>query len=195
MSFVTPEIIDRARKHYDEGRAYHNWGHVEALYLLFHEYRSLVNDPDVFEVILVLHDVIYDSRRNDNEERSAQLAVEWLADVAEPRQLDAIHKGIVATARHLVPEGVSQALASDIALFCDMDLAILGSDEATFRRYDEAIREEYSWVPEDQWREGRGAVLRKFLAREAIFATAPMRDRFEASARRNLEAALVALSG
>lgn len=194
MSFITPEIIARARKHYDNGRAYHNWSHIEALYALFREYRSLVNDPDVFEAILVLHDVVYDSCRNDNEELSARLAVEWLADVAEPRQLDVIDKGIVATAKHVVPEGISSASASDIALFCDMDLAILGSDEATFRRYDEAIREEYSWVPEDQWREGRGAVLRRFLARDEIFATPVMRGRFEARARRNLEAARAALA-
>lgn len=29
MSFVTPEIIARARTHYDGGRAYHNWSHRE----------------------------------------------------------------------------------------------------------------------------------------------------------------------
>ncbi len=193
MSFITPEIIARAKTHYDEGRAYHNWSHIEALYVLFHEYFALVNDPDVFEAIVVLHDVIYDSRRNDNEERSAELAVEWLSGVAMPAQLVALAKGIVATARHIVPQDVSKPVASDIALFCDMDLSILGSDEVTFKRYDDAIREEYSWVSEDQWREGRGAVLERFLLRPAIFTTPALRERFETPARRNLQTAIEAL--
>lgn len=186
MSFITPDIIARAREHYDEGRAYHNWSHIEAMLALFEEYRALVNDTDVFETKIVGHDVIYDSRRHDNELLSAKMTVKWIAEVANPRQLDATEKGIEASATHVVPVGLPRAVASDIGLFLDMDLSILGSDETTFKRYDEAIREEYSWATDEQWKVGRAAVMKKFLTRPSIYVTPPLKERFEEPARRNM---------
>jgi predicted metal-dependent HD superfamily phosphohydrolase len=186
MSFITPEIIAQAREHYDEGRAYHNWSHIEPMLGMFEEYRALVNDADVFETKIVGHDVIYDSRRHDNETLSAKLTVKWVTGVASPRQLDAVDKGIEASATHIVPVGLPTAMASDIALFLDMDLSILGSEEDVFKQYDDAIREEYSWATDEEWKIGRAAVMKKFLSRPSIYITPQMKDRFEANARRNM---------
>ncbi|MCS4088435.1 hypothetical protein [Rhizobium sp. BK176] len=193
MSFLTPEIIAQAREHYDEGRAYHNWSHIEWMLGLFEEYRALVNDADVFEVKVVGHDVIYDSRRHDNELLSAKMAMAWIANVASPRQLDATDKGIQASATHIVPAGLPTAVASDVALFLDMDLSILGSDDRTFKAYDEAIREEYSWATDEQWKVGRAAVMKKFLTRPSIFITPQLKERFEEPARSNLKQLIEAL--
>jgi predicted metal-dependent HD superfamily phosphohydrolase len=186
MSFITPEIIAEARGRYDEGRAYHNWSHIEDLFVLFEEYRTLVNDPDVFEVKIVGHDIVYDSRRNDNEVLSAKIAVKWISGVASLRQVDATEKGIEASATHIVPAGLPTAVAADIALFLDMDLSILGTDDATFKAYDEAIREEYSWATDEQWKVGRAAVMKKFLTRQSIYITPQLKARFEEAARRNM---------
>ncbi len=79
---------------------------------------------------------------------------------------------------------------ADEALLLDIDLAILGSDPARFRRYDEGIRNEYSWVPESHYRAARARVLEGFLERNSIYQTDVMRARYEKSARRNLAAAL-----
>ena len=72
----------------------------------------------------------------------------------------------------------------------DIDLGILGQDAEQFAAYDQAIRREYHWVPEPQYRSGRAAVLRGFLARPNIYHTPTFRQRYEHQARCNLGAAL-----
>src|SRR3712207_7568242 len=46
------------------------------------------------------------------------------------------------------------------------------SDPDVYRTYARAIRREYGWVPEAAYRRGRAGVLRQFLARPRLFATA-----------------------
>jgi predicted metal-dependent HD superfamily phosphohydrolase len=190
MSVLTPSMIERIRCFYESGRAYHNWSHIEAMLALMLEFAHLINDIDVFEAMVVFHDIIYDSRRSDNEELSAQEAERSLDGILKLSRLKSVGSGIRATSNHVVPADLSPAVASDIALLCDIDLSILGTEEATFRAYDLAIREEYAWVPEHEWKTGRAAVLRKFLQRPVIYRTPELRDRFETQARKNLAAAL-----
>jgi len=76
-----------------------------------------------------------------------------------------------------------------------MDLAILGSSQADFDGYEVAVRREYDWVTEPQWKCGRRAVLAGFLARPAIYATARFQASHEAAARRNLARAMARLDG
>ena len=52
-------------------RHYHGLSHIEALLALAQEYRTALSDPDAVEAAIWFHDAIYDSRRSDNETRSA----------------------------------------------------------------------------------------------------------------------------
>jgi predicted metal-dependent HD superfamily phosphohydrolase len=56
------------------------------------------------------------------------------------------------------------------------------------------VRVEYAHVADPDWRVGRSAVLRSFLDREHVFATAPMRAARERRARANLSAEIAELS-
>jgi predicted metal-dependent HD superfamily phosphohydrolase len=71
--------------------------------------------------------------------------------------------------------------------FLDADLAILGSAPARYDEYAAQIRREYAHIPEPMFRSGRASVLRTFLTRPAIYATAEFRERFEAQARKNIQ--------
>ena len=58
----------------------------------------------------------------------------------------------------------------------------------------EAIRKEYSFVPESLYRSERGKVLRSFLTREFIYYTRVMRESHEEAARINIENEIEELS-
>ena len=55
-------------------RRYHTMEHIEAVLREFDDARHLAKDPDLMEFALVMHDAIYNPRRDDNEERSAEFA-------------------------------------------------------------------------------------------------------------------------
>jgi predicted metal-dependent HD superfamily phosphohydrolase len=174
-------------------RHYHDLGHIEALLRMLDENRGEFVDPEGIEAAIWFHDAVYDSRRVDNEAKSAALAAERLAGTTDPVRLSRIVAMIEATATHALPDLAGDA-RRDAALFLDMDLAILGADEVTFDAYEAAIRREYAWVDETAWRTGRGAVLWKFAERPAIFHSDLFRKRYEEPARRNIERSLARLS-
>lgn len=177
------------------GRHYHGVAHIEALLVLASEYRKNLSDPRAVEAAIWFHDAIYDSRRSDNEARSAALAAEKLASRVEPARLVRILAMIEATATHALPEFDDETARHDAAFFLDMDLSILGAPKAAFDSYEAAVRREYAWVDDKAWRSGRAAVLKKFLARPHIFHTDTFRGRFETQARRNIQRSIAALAG
>jgi predicted metal-dependent HD superfamily phosphohydrolase len=174
-------------------RHYHDLRHIEALLGLMDACAGAITDRDAVEAAIWFHDAIYDTRRNDNEERSAALAAARLAGTADEARVARIGAMIRATAGHAVPHFADDAAGRDCALFLDMDLAILGSAAAEFDAYEAAVRREYDWVAEPQWKLGRRAVLTAFLARPAIYATARFQASHEAAARRNLARAIARL--
>ena len=196
MTLIPPPLrAELAAAHRAPGRHYHGLRHVEALLGHACACADAIWDRDAVEAAIWFHDAIYDTRRNDNEERSAALAETRLAGTAAAARVAHVAAMIRATAGHVCPDFANPAERGDCALFLDMDLAILGSAAAEFDAYDAAVRREYDWVPEPQWRRGRRAVLAGFLARPAIYATARFRASHEAPARHNLARALARLDG
>jgi predicted metal-dependent HD superfamily phosphohydrolase len=194
MSLIDDDIKAKLRALYDEGRAYHNWTHIQAMLALFEEFRQLLTDEEAVLAAIYFHDAIYDSRDKDNEERSASLALDWLQAKTTSKRLSTIAAAILATKKHRLPEGLSATTTADIQFLLDADLSILGADPEAFEAYDDAIRDEYAWVDDAAWKAGRGAVLQSFLDRPAIFHIPALHDRFEARARQNLEVAIAKLS-
>ena len=170
-------------RHYSApGRHYHNLHHVAEVLRLLGHFESEAADYDALRLAAWFHDAVYDTRGNTNEEESAALAERALDELGVPAvKVDLVRRLILATKRHEV-EGDQP----DLGLFLDADLSILGTDEETYLAYGEAIRQEYAWVPEAAYREGRRKVLTNFLRRERLYYTEALAERFEAQARRNL---------
>jgi predicted metal-dependent HD superfamily phosphohydrolase len=136
------------------------------------------------------HDVIYDSRSNENEERSAAYAGEVLQSLhLAPSLQTETQRLILLTKSHLTS---SEDIPGRVLL--DADLAILGAAEPSYDRYAEAIRREYDWVPQADYRVGRQRVLQRFLDRPRIYGTTLLYARSEIQARRNLEREIAALA-
>lgn len=172
-------------------RAYHGAAHVEACLRLVDdpEVRALAARPAEVEAALWFHDAVYDTRAQDNEERSARLAEEHLSRAgASPEAVRRVAAHVRATKDHA-------AASPDGQLVVDVDLSILGEAPAAFARFEDEIRREYAWVDEAAYRAGRAAVLRRFAERPELYGTSALRDRYEAQARANLAAALARLAG
>lgn len=169
-------------------RHYHALAHLEACLAGLDTHRALSTDPAAVEAALWFHDAIYDPRAADNEARSATLAAAVLraARVAEAT-VAKIENLVLATRAHESGED------PDTALLLDLDLAILGATPADYQAYAAAIRREYAWVPEADYRRKRAAVLARFLSRPRLYLTAPFFGRHEAAARINLAAEITAL--
>ena len=172
------------KAHYSlEGRFYHNLSHIKALLHLFESLKHLIEDPKAIRFAIWFHDVIYDTKRSDNEEKSADVAADVLSKLSvDTKTIDYVRQLILATKTHS-----DAALSEDAKVFLDIDLSILGVSSETYKEYSKAIRKEYSWVPGFMYRSGRKKILKGFIKREAIFSTAEMNKRFEAQARINID--------
>jgi predicted metal-dependent HD superfamily phosphohydrolase len=186
---------------YDEPhRHYHNRAHVTAVLTAVamltepadgSAVRVALDDGELAAVRLAAwyHDAVYDPRADDNEQRSAQLARRQLTDAgADPAVVAEVVRLVQLTRDH-------SANGDDPAgsVLCDADLAVLAGDGAAYDRYVRAVRKEYAFVPDDRFRTGRAAVLRRLIEHPSIYATGPGRERWEADARANLSRELSAL--
>lgn len=180
--------FDRLMAGYGEaGRAYHNTQHLHECLVGLDATGHLVESAPAVEFALWFHDVVYDTRASDNEERSASLAVECLrhAGVAGVELAPKVHELVMLTKTH------HAGADPDGAVMVDVDLAILGHPWSRFEEYDAAIRREYGWVPEDVYTRKRAEVLRRFLNRDFIYSTRFFRESHEQGARENLSKKLM----
>jgi predicted metal-dependent HD superfamily phosphohydrolase len=169
-------------------RAYHTLQHLEECLCLLDD--SAGEQPALLEMAFWFHDAVYDPKVGDNEERSADLAALALSDLgASAVTIERVRRLIMLTKTHQPSDD------ADEALLIDIDLAILGQSVERFDEYEAQIRFEYSWVPEEVYREKRAEVLCGFLNRDQIFVTEPMRQRFERSAMDNLVRIIARLVG
>jgi predicted metal-dependent HD superfamily phosphohydrolase len=179
-----PLYAEISARYSEPRRHYHTLAHIAAC---LSELERLALTHDLRERIglaIWFHDVIYDPLAQDNEMRSAEFfQKKAIAAGMSPTLISGVSSMIKATRRHEAPPGPN---AYATRLFVDIDLAILGASPARFRVYDEAIRREFSGVPDAVYRARRKCVLRQFLDRQSLFCTPEFRERYERQARENL---------
>jgi predicted metal-dependent HD superfamily phosphohydrolase len=146
---------------------------------------GIVFDRDAVQLAAWFHDAIYEIGRDDNEDRSAELARELLA--SSPMR-DEVARLVLVTKTHKVAD-------DDIngAVLCDADLSVLGSDALRYRAYAEAVREEYAEIPDEVFKPARADVLASLL--DGQLFTASGRERWDQLARRNIAEEITALAG
>ena len=174
--------------HYAEPhRAYHTGEHIARTLGLLDGVRGRLRRPDEAELAVWLHDLVYDPRAADNEERSAEIGARWLAEGGVAPERAARLRALILATRHAAsPE------EHDARYVVDADLSILGAPPHEFDRYEAQVRREYAFRSETEWREGRARLLRRFLAQPALFLT-PEFAGFEAPARANLARSIARL--
>jgi predicted metal-dependent HD superfamily phosphohydrolase len=184
-----PAETDLVERYGEPHRKYHNATHVEAVLSEAALLADLpADDNAVLTLAICAHDVIYDARPGEDERASAQWARDRLIEAGVPsRHIARVEALVLATIKHESDDELAHILL-------DADLSILGAEPADYDRYVSAVRQEYSFVPEDAWRQGRAAVLGNLLDRKDLFQTTKARARWDEQARANLRRELTHLS-
>ncbi len=166
-------------------RHYHSLQHLGECLEHFSHVRRLAQHPGEVEAELWFHDAVYELQVNDNEAQSAAWASRALLEAGVSMEVAARVQALVMATQH-------KALPQwpDEKLLVDIDLSILGASDPRFAQYEQQIRREYAFVPEDLFKSKRRAVLQGFLDRPQIFSTAHFSVLLEARARVNLSQAI-----
>jgi predicted metal-dependent HD superfamily phosphohydrolase len=188
MTSPEVELAGELRRHYAQPhRRYHDMRHLAAVLAHVDELATDAADAGAVRLAAWFHDAVYDPTRTDNEAASAQLARTLLAD-RPPELVTEVVRLVLLTRDHDPEPGDGNG-----AVLCDADLAVLGSDPSGYASYASDVRAEYSHVEDDDFAQGRTAVLRRLLERPQLFRTERGRRRWEDAARRNISAELARL--
>jgi predicted metal-dependent HD superfamily phosphohydrolase len=178
------ELARLAAAYNAPARYYHNLQHIENLLDRVEAYP--LHDPVVVELAIWFHDAVYDPLRADNEAQSAEWALAFLQEtILAPARRERVADLIRRTHDHTQPQPPHD---TDLLLFLDADLSILGAPKVAYWNYAHQIRREYQAVPEPAYRAGRSQVLARLLAAPVLFHTPALREELDAPARRNLQA-------
>src|SRR5687767_2691608 len=94
-------IFERLVQAYTEPqRAYHTLEHIHDCLARFGEASMLAEHPVEVETALWLHDVVYDPRASDNEERSADWAEHILREGGVPDVVIARIRAMILATKH-----------------------------------------------------------------------------------------------
>ena len=179
---LTNELWTEIEKNYtSKKRQYHTLQHLDNLLTQLTEVKDEIQNWNTVLFTLYYHDIIYNSLKSDNEEKSAELAEKRLKQISV--SIDTIElciNQILATKSHL------KSTDSDTNYFTDADLSILGQNWETYSLYYKNVRKEYSIYPNLVYNPGRKKVLNHFLSMNRIYKTDFFFNKFETQAKRNL---------
>jgi len=157
------------------GRHYHNLHHLESVLAEIDRLKAIARDFQVIEFAAWFHDAVYVSGAGDNEGQSAAWAGKVLASGGvSDRAIAKCQQMILDTKTHLCLVG-----DIDTQILLDADMSILGAREKEYWQYCREIEQEYSYLSNADYCQGRLSFLQGLLQRESIYLTAAMRQRRE----------------
>ncbi|MBD6620361.1 hypothetical protein FNW02_32405 [Komarekiella sp. 'clone 1'] len=165
-------------------RHYHTLKHIAHVLSTIETLQAYTQDLAAIQLAAWFHDVVYDTQAKDNEEKSANSACELLSNLGIPANT-------IAHVTHLIlSTKYHQAAVDDYdsQVLLDADLAILAVNPVLYQEYTQAIRQEYAWVSQAEYINGRRQILERFLQRSRIYFTDLMFEVAEQFARSNLKA-------
>ena len=168
--------------HSDKKRHYHTLRHLENLHSQLTDIKGEIQNWETILFTLFYHDIIYNSIKSNNEEKSAELAVKRMRQIFVPKdKIELCKNQILATKSHI------KSTDSDTNYFTDADLSVLGQSWEKYSLYSKNVRKEYSIYPDLVYNPGRKKVLNHFLSMDRIFKTDYFYDKFEIQAKQNLQ--------
>ncbi len=166
-------------------RFYHNLTHIKHFIEGLQPYLHKTKNSDLLICAAFYHDVVYESLRTDNEEKSANLARVELKELGMERaDRIKVMELIRRTANH---NRKFHEDSYDVRLFLDADLKIISESLDRYKSYSENVRKEFIRIPDLIFNQKRLAFLQKMSEQKNIYCTPEYRTNFESSARENLQ--------
>ena len=163
-------------------RHYHTLSHLDNLLKQLLEVKAKIESWETVLFTLFYHDIIYNTLKSDNEEKSAVLAEKRMKQINVPTEIiENCKSQILATKKHEDSSDI------DTNFFIDADLSILGQDADTYKLYFQNVRLEYSIYPDILYKPGRKKVLKHFIEMDRIYKTEYFYTKFENQAKQNLQ--------
>ena len=187
LGVSSEDLIGWRQKLFDQynqsNRYYHNLVHIYNFIKVFEQHPTVIRQPLWFEVAIWWHDAIYDAQRKDNEQKSAQWAVDCWGDYLEEEALAYIKLLIDSTEKHLPLED-----NIDVYYFLDMDLSVLATESTTYITYTNYIAKEYQlYYPKLLYKMGRKKAMRQFFNRSRLYYTSFFYENYENQAKSNIK--------
>lgn len=184
-STLTEEYLEKILDNHSQShRYYHNLSHLVALLkhadVMIKDLKLDSVSAATIKYSIFFHDLIYNPMSKTNEVDSAAVWTEFAQKQNFMAVMEEMVKEtILATASH------SKSVKYPITeLFLDLDLSILGSSPEVFMQYEEAIRQEYIFVPEDVYQAERAKIM-KLLVNP--FKTSWGKNNWDTKAKENLK--------
>lgn len=162
-------------------RRYHTARHIDHCLAQFDSAATLMKDEDAVEMALWFHDAIYEIPSTENERRSAEMFVDLTRGRVSASFAQNVYDMILITV-HQVP-----ATRPDDKYVVDIDLSSFALPWDEFKRDSDAVRAEHTHLDDREFYQAHTKFMQNLLARPHFFATDFFRNRYESSARGNLE--------
>jgi len=166
-------------------RRYHNLNHLRQCLEQFDLARQLIPTPDVVEMALWFHDVIYVPGASDNESRSAEFFLDLVSSVFPTEFCHKVVTLILATTHKVIPTDL------DACYTVDIDLSSFGFEWQDFLIDSDHLRQERMDLPDVAYFEAHTRFLNILRARQRIFQTDFFYQRYEKIAANNIDRLLL----
>jgi predicted metal-dependent HD superfamily phosphohydrolase len=170
-------------------RIYHSLeGHVAGGLLVLEDIRmkGMAKNFNALEFAWFCHDAIFDPKEKDNEEKSAEFAVNLCKKMKLCDEFcKAVRDLIIVTNRPVIAEDI------DDQLIIDLDHINFGWDNPSFKEQTQAIRKEMIFLGDKEFAQENQKLFTKMLKKKSVFLTDYFKEKYERRARSNLERALL----
>jgi len=163
----------------EQGRQFHNMGHIDDCLARFDEVSRYLDDPDAVEMGLWFHDAVYVPGDPENERRSAALFLSHAAG-ATPSFRRRVGALVLTTRRNRTPR------SNDCKFIDDIDLAGFGSPWEEFMHNGGLLRREFASQSDADYYRGLTGFLTSLRRRPRFFRTDWFARRYEKQAQENL---------
>jgi predicted metal-dependent HD superfamily phosphohydrolase len=187
-----PVFRDLTNRYIQQHRYYHNQLYLERCLEEFERTKHLCSEhygEVSVELAVWCHKAFYDTRKNDNEERSAEYA-EFLGEKM------ALSRGVIRHAQDLIVlmRFDDLYIDPDAQLLSDINLSILGQSSELFDRYEEGLRNEHFWLSDEAFKEMLKRRIHALTSKPSIYSTQTFKSRYERNAERNFVRSLKRLN-